>query len=267
MSLERLPNTALVVIDEVEASLHPRAQRRFIYFLLWLARTRQIQIIVSTHSQYVLEELPLEARVFLNRSAHGVDILHGVSTAFALTRMDDYNRPDLCIYVEDKEAVVLLRAIVIAKGFDLTPVQILTAGPANMVLAVANLAARSRLPMAALGVVDGDTAPRDGAIAIPGTVAPEILIFSDAFAHVGPLSLRLGVEERFVEDSLRIAVTLTDHHLWIVHFAGRIGRSPAYVWETMCDWWVRDFANSYDLDPVVAGVQSAMEQARLRREQ
>ena len=98
-------------------------------------------------------------------------------------------------------------------------------------------------------------------------MAPEILIFSDAVAHVGPLSLRLGAEERFVEDSLRIAVTLTDHHLWIAHFAGRIGRSPAYVWETMCDWWVRDFANSYDLDPVVAGVQSAMEQARLRREQ
>jgi predicted ATP-dependent endonuclease of OLD family len=63
-TLQNVPQNALLVIDEVEASLHPRAQRRLIRFLLWLSRIKRVQIILSTHSPYVLEELPQEARVF-----------------------------------------------------------------------------------------------------------------------------------------------------------------------------------------------------------
>ena len=57
-SLQNIPETSLVIIDEVEASLHPKAQRRLVQFLLWLSRTRRVQIILSTHSPYVLQELP-----------------------------------------------------------------------------------------------------------------------------------------------------------------------------------------------------------------
>lgn len=35
-TLQGLPNNSLLLIDEVEASLHPRAQRRLVRFLLWL---------------------------------------------------------------------------------------------------------------------------------------------------------------------------------------------------------------------------------------
>lgn len=44
--LENVSDTSLILIDEVEASLHPRSQRRLIHFLLWLARTKHIQVIV-----------------------------------------------------------------------------------------------------------------------------------------------------------------------------------------------------------------------------
>ena len=63
--IQGIPQYSLLIIDEVEASLHPRAQRRLTRFLLWLARQRRIQVILSTHSPYVLEELPPEARVQL----------------------------------------------------------------------------------------------------------------------------------------------------------------------------------------------------------
>ena len=67
-ALQEVPDHSLLIIDEVEASLHPRAQRRLINFLLTLSRLRRVQIIVSTHSPYVLEELPPEARVSLPRN-------------------------------------------------------------------------------------------------------------------------------------------------------------------------------------------------------
>ncbi|WP_395683331.1 AAA family ATPase [Dokdonella sp.] len=48
-TLQGLPENSLLLIDEVEASLHPRAQRRLVRFLLWLSRQRRIQVILSTH--------------------------------------------------------------------------------------------------------------------------------------------------------------------------------------------------------------------------
>jgi len=56
--LQTIPNQSLLVIDEVENSLHPQAQRRFVQYLLKLARIKKLQIILSTHSPFVLEELP-----------------------------------------------------------------------------------------------------------------------------------------------------------------------------------------------------------------
>ncbi len=56
-----LPQYGLVVIDEIESSLHPSAQRRLIRDLAEKCRERELQVILTTHSPYVLEELPLEA--------------------------------------------------------------------------------------------------------------------------------------------------------------------------------------------------------------
>lgn len=85
--LQNVPDSALVILDEAEASLHPRAQRRLVHFLLWLARTKQLQVILSTHSPYILEELPPEARIFLDRTTAGISVVYGVTPALALNRM------------------------------------------------------------------------------------------------------------------------------------------------------------------------------------
>ncbi|WP_369121122.1 AAA family ATPase, partial [Sphingobium baderi] len=40
----------MVLIDEIESSLHPRAQRRLMRDLAEAARLQECQIIISTHS-------------------------------------------------------------------------------------------------------------------------------------------------------------------------------------------------------------------------
>jgi|Deesub1362A_J573_1020465.scaffolds.fasta_scaffold04573_4 predicted ATP-dependent endonuclease of OLD family len=77
-TLEKIPAGALLLIDEIEASLHPRAQRKLVHFLLRLARKKYVQVILSSHSPFVLEELPSEARILLMRGADSVDVLYGV---------------------------------------------------------------------------------------------------------------------------------------------------------------------------------------------
>jgi AAA15 family ATPase/GTPase len=63
---------ALVLIDEVEAGLHPSTQRQLMLELQRLALRNNLQIIVTTHSQTVLESVPSEARVFLEREGGNV---------------------------------------------------------------------------------------------------------------------------------------------------------------------------------------------------
>src|SRR5690606_16484043 len=85
-TLQGLPDNSLLLIDEVEASLHPRAQRRLVRFLMWLARQRRIQVIMSTHSPFVLQELPQEARILLLPGPQGLSVVYGVSAEFAMSR-------------------------------------------------------------------------------------------------------------------------------------------------------------------------------------
>jgi predicted ATP-dependent endonuclease of OLD family len=73
------PKYGLVLIDEVETSLRPRAQRRLMRNLAHIARERELQIILTTHSPYVLEELPPEGRIYLLDGVGGKTIVTGVS--------------------------------------------------------------------------------------------------------------------------------------------------------------------------------------------
>lgn len=62
---------ALVLIDEVEAGLHPWAQQLLMLQLQRLALRRGLQVLVTTHSPVVLDAVPRYARIFLERGADG----------------------------------------------------------------------------------------------------------------------------------------------------------------------------------------------------
>jgi len=102
-----IPKYSLVLIDEIESSLHPRVQRRLVRDLAELCREREWQVIITTHSPYVLSELPPMARAYI-MEMHGEaretsrEIVYGVSPEFAMTKMDDVPQPECDLYVEDK---------------------------------------------------------------------------------------------------------------------------------------------------------------------
>ena len=58
---------ALVLIDEVDVGLHPYTQQQTMLELQRLALRRELQVIVATHSPVVLDSVPEEARLFLDR--------------------------------------------------------------------------------------------------------------------------------------------------------------------------------------------------------
>ena len=62
---------ALVLIDEVEAGLHPWVQQVLMLQLQQLALRNDLQIIVTSHSPVVLDSVPTNGRIFLDRDVSG----------------------------------------------------------------------------------------------------------------------------------------------------------------------------------------------------
>jgi predicted ATPase len=63
---------ALVLVDEVEAGLHPLVQQMLMLELQRLALRNRLQIVCTTHSPAVLDTVPMEARLFLERISTNV---------------------------------------------------------------------------------------------------------------------------------------------------------------------------------------------------
>ena len=66
---------ALVLIDEVEAGLHPYTQQQTMLELQRLALRGRLQIVVASHSPVVLDSVPPEARIFLDRDGETEDVV------------------------------------------------------------------------------------------------------------------------------------------------------------------------------------------------
>ena len=62
---------ALVLIDEVEAGLHPWMQQLLLLQLQQLALRNDLQVIVTSHSPVVLDSVPANGRIFLERDESG----------------------------------------------------------------------------------------------------------------------------------------------------------------------------------------------------
>lgn len=261
-ALEKVPKNSLVIIDEIEASLHPRAQRRLVQMLLELSGLQRIQVILSTHSPYVLEELPQEARVLLVPTKEGPNILYGASPEFSLTRLDDMVHPEAFVYVEDKLAEIWIREI-LARHPDgpavFTRIRLSPVGPANVVKVMGQLAATGKLPHRGVAFLDGDQEASQGCSLLPGGDAPERVVFLGLKAkNWGSLHERFGIGAGDLHSYLEDAVLTADHHRWPALVGDRILKSSTSVWEIMCTEWCRVCLTQADRDALVTTIQNAL---------
>lgn len=243
--LEKAPRNSLIIIDEVEASLHPRAQRRLVNELIDVARKSRVQFILSTHSAYVLEQLPPEARILIQTTRDGgKQVVYGASPEYALSAIDDERHYELTVFCEDGEAATMIDTLLrrVRPG-DADRIRITPVGPANTVREMGKLAASKLLPFRAIAVCDADQRESEGCVLLPGTLPPEKEIFN-SFQEKDWIALaeRLGVQAGSLMDAADDATRLPEHHTWIKRLAERLGATirPSKVWDSAVDVWVRD---------------------------
>lgn len=237
------PKYGLVLIDEIETSLHPRAQRRLMRDLADKCRERELQIILTTHSPYILDELPLEARAYIiKRSELPREIVYGVSSEFAMSKMDDVPHTECDLFVEDDRAATMVTEILTAHRPSLVhrcrPVPY---GAASVGRALGIMNSQKRWPRPTCVFLDADAEPAAGCVNLPGNGSPEVDIFENIVKNgVQAISVRTGRPYSDVADALNQAMALDDHHEWTRFAASKLLLSGETLWQAMCaDWALR----------------------------
>ena len=243
--LQDIPNQSLLVIDEVENSLHPQAQRRFIRYLLKLSRAKKLQIILSTHSPFVLEELPPIGRTMLMQLSDKKEIVYEVSVDFALSTMDDKEHPELFVFLEDEDAATLFWGILkqYSENYDELCKKISTrpVGSCSVVSNLDKLSKQNKLPYRSLCIIDADK-KKDypDCLAFPGDQAPERqVVLALQGQNWNNLENRFGIGAGTLYKHLDDAVLLPDHHDWTTYIGNCIKKNKDSVWEILVEEWCK----------------------------
>lgn len=259
------PKYSLVLIDEIETSLHPRAQRRLIQDLAKIAREKELQIILTTHSPYILAELPPEGRIYLMTGVAGRSVVTGVSPDFAMTRMDEEQHPECDVYVEDERAATLLSEVVIATERDIrSRLKLIPFGSASVGMALGQMANQNRFPRPSVVYLDGDQASATGCNLLPGQDAPERVVFEQLQKHSWPqISQRVGRSPSETMDALNRSMALSDHHDWLKDAADRLILGTDILWQAMCASWADTYINATEREEVIRPIRDALDKVNV----
>ena len=84
-AMSKLPEhlkDVVIIIDEGELYFHPEWQRKWLWYFLRAISSvyigRRVQIIISTHSPFILSDLPNQNVIFLKKGEHGLQVIEGL---------------------------------------------------------------------------------------------------------------------------------------------------------------------------------------------
>lgn len=227
--LETLPNRSLVLIEEPETSLHPSAQFQFGKYLIDVVKEKRHQILLTTHSEYLLESLHSKSRIYLYRNEHTIDAWPGLTSAQAKSLMTDGVHKALNILVEDKCAKAILTELIgrIDPNF-LKSVGIYPGGDKDTIAKAVRTISNTNLVIAAVRDGDKEPSPSENIFKLPGTLPPEKEIFQNA-------SVKAHVQIKYqvnLSDFSAAYLADVNHHYWLQKLSDHLGRDEsALTWE------------------------------------
>ena len=248
--IEKAPQNALILIEEIENGLHPVATLRMVEYLIEVAERKALQAVFTTHSDYALAPLPNEAIWAcidgkLKQGKLSVEALRAVSG-----RVDK----KLAIFVEDEFAKHWVDSILREKlgiGFEQLEVHAV-AGDGNAVSTHLGHMQNPSIQFKSLCLIDGDSKQADdelrGIFRLPGK-QPELSVFESLYQNLNRDIAVLTVScQRAPEaqDQVRramddIILTNRDPHLLFSQLGIRIGFvSESIVRRAFFALWVRN---------------------------
>ncbi|MDT0318429.1 AAA family ATPase [Streptomyces millisiae] len=183
--LRAAPRGSVVLFDEPENFLSPRARGLLLDVIVARAIDLELSVVIASHSPEFAYQLPTASLRTLERSAGGdprATISPGVIPAQVGRKLGMRVRPEAVLLVEDLFARKLLEELLRVHLPDLAPhVRVQDVRGADVVVTIASALGPTRPAVAFLGVLDGDTrsiASRQGEwlAYLPGSAEPEATV-------------------------------------------------------------------------------------------
>jgi hypothetical protein len=111
--LKEVSNNSLIIVDELEMALHPRAQVRLLRYLEEQSLAKSLTVIFSTHSVTLLKTIDRRKIIYLENQDNGeTQVVYGCFPTYAIGNIasDEETLPDIMLYVEDQVARDILIA-------------------------------------------------------------------------------------------------------------------------------------------------------------
>jgi hypothetical protein len=194
----------------------------------------------------------------------GKQIITGISPEFAITKMDEDIHPEIDIFVEDDNAAIMLREILVEVERDLIfRVQIVPYGTANVGRSLGQMVSGNRFPRPTVVFLDGDQAASDGCICLPGGDAPERVVFEALkLKNWDGIAARIGRDVSKTIDACNNAMTLSDHHEWTNTAANKLVVGGNVLWQALCAQWARDCLDKTDGKHITDAIQDSTSRPR-----
>lgn len=233
--LESLPERSLILLEEPETSLHPSAQYEFGRYLVNVSKERCHQILLTTHSEFILQALPSESRIYVHKTDNGTKTIIGLTTLQAKSFMSDGNVKALHILVEDKCAQSVLRQML--RRFDpdfLRSVGIYPAGDKDTIAKTVRSLKATNLPVAAVRDGDKGDAPLENIFKLPGTLPPEKELFADK-----AVKEYIQLEYHVNLDDFSVSLVDINHHDWLKRLAERVNQEEDTITSEVAQVYAR----------------------------
>lgn len=102
---------SLIILDEPEVSLHPGAQVRLLEFLLKRIKVSKHQVVIGTHSPFMLNKLPAEAikTLFFDSDINKIISTDKTCPDEAFFHLEIEQNSDYSLFVEDRLAAEIVK--------------------------------------------------------------------------------------------------------------------------------------------------------------
>lgn len=254
-SIEALSDKSLVLLEEPETSLHQRAQHELGHYLVDVAFRKGHQILLTTHSEYLLSALPGASRIFLYPGERGIEQLCGITAVQANSLLTDGFDKALTILVEDDCAAAILAEILDREDrhFRRTVHMAWPVGK-NEIVTTLRATKRASLRLAAVLDSDAQEAPEYRELFIfklPGSQPPEreILACQAVKEH---FQNQYGLS---IDDFLAANAGL-DHHEYFTLLEEQTARSRPMLLGDAASLFVRTMSEA-QLNPLVQQLKDA----------
>ena len=167
--LREVQDDSMIIVDELEMALHPRAQVNLLRYLQDQAAAKSLTVIFSTHSVTLLKSIDRRHIIYLDKQDDGeIKAVIGCFPTYAIGNIasDEETLPDIMLYVEDLFARDMVTAFFEKFADERVPdptarpsTKIVPVGPFDAVMAFLERN-RSVLPNRVVqkAVLDGDVA-------------------------------------------------------------------------------------------------------------